>query len=121
MDSSEIQKKGIAWTRVLAVVSSIVGLISFSMFVTTYIIQKRIEAEQKRQQEAFLKATEKFTNLLETKNEQLQTLSSRLATLDRLKAQVDRIHDRVVRRSRTAAIGEETSDSRARIMRIHGA
>ena len=118
MDSNS-PKKVAKWTRVLAIASSIVGLISFGMFVTTYIIQKKIEAEQKRQQEAFLRATSNFTELLNSKNEQLQTLSNKLSTLDRMKAQVDRIHERVVRRSDVSVNRNAAESSRASVRQIY--
>lgn len=111
------------WSKVLAIVSSIVGLISFAMFVTTYIINRRLESQKERQQQLFLAATQRFTKVLDEKNDQLDDLGNKLANLDRLTSQVNDLHRRIVRRGRIADNKvDETglvSDQRSRIEQIY--
>lgn len=111
------------WSKVLAIVSSIVGLISFAMFVTTYIINRRLESQKERQQQLFLAATQRFTKVLDEKNDQLDDLGNKLANLDRLTSQVNDLHRHIVRRGRIIDTKvDETglvSDQRSRIEQIY--
>lgn len=85
------------WTKVLGIVSSIVGLIAFSFAIVTYVHNRVLIAQREKQQRLFLAATNRFTKTLEEKNEDFQLLSEKLDKIDSLYAKVDAIHKQSIR------------------------
>jgi len=64
--------------RIIGVVSSIVGLVSFALFIVVNIRNHVLEQENKRRTEQFLRASERFTATLNSKESQLRKTTDRL-------------------------------------------
>lgn len=64
--------------RIIGVVSSIVGLVSFALFIVVNIRNHILEQENKRRTEQFLRASERFTATLNSKESQLRKTTDRL-------------------------------------------
>lgn len=87
------------WTKVLGIVSSIVGLVAFSFAIVTYVHNRMLVAKSEKQQKLFLAATNRFTKTLDEKNEDFQLLSEKLDKIDRLYDKVDFIYSRMAQNS----------------------